>query len=131
MAKNQSSEFWQDHINACDKSDLNQTDYTRFEEKFQSLEKKGAIYLDEVIEGNNDPVTLFKTLERHEYLETFIYRNDSLKFWSTNSISVPSFWDGEVEDGVHFIQNGWYSVQSKEVNKSTYIVVFPIKRKFQ
>lgn len=27
MAKNQSSEFWQDHVDACDKSDLNQTDY--------------------------------------------------------------------------------------------------------
>lgn len=27
MAKNQSKEFWQDHIAACDKSDLNQTAY--------------------------------------------------------------------------------------------------------
>ena len=27
MAKNQSKEFWQGHIAACDKSDLNQTDY--------------------------------------------------------------------------------------------------------
>jgi signal transduction histidine kinase len=110
--------------------DLNQTDYDRFEEKFQSLETESSDYLENLATLQKPPTSLFASAEPHDFLETFIYRNDSLKYWSTNSISVPSFWDGEVEDGVHFIQNGWYNVQSRIVDQTTFIVVFPIKKEF-
>jgi two-component system nitrogen regulation sensor histidine kinase NtrY len=62
----------------------------------------------------------------------YIYHNDSLKLWTSNSAALPLFFDDSLfQKGVVFLENGWYQLARTDFNDSVYISTFKIKNQYK
>ena len=60
-----------------------------------------------------------------------IYRNDSLKYWSSNELPVLGFADIHFPDkGLLHLQNGWYYAQVLEIDNVVFCASFLIKKDY-
>lgn len=110
------------------KNDLGQSEYQRLELKFQSFQE----------ESN----TLLENFAKHKKIESFfkqqvdkphsvlILQEDSLVYWSNNSVNLPDSFKNQIKNGVYFIENGWYSVQVQHKEPYTFIGFVLIKTKY-
>ncbi|MBI5219605.1 MAG: GHKL domain-containing protein [Bacteroidia bacterium] len=74
----------------------------------------------------------FKGLLKEHGLAAFIYENDSLKFWSDNSIPVINKYSGSTfSNKIVFLQNAWYKVLHKTDSNRIIIGLILIKHKYQ
>lgn len=78
----------------------------RAEKAYHQLRQRSEVYIEQIAQQNN-PAISFSDKKFHppDGLTLFIYRNDSLVYWSDNTIE-PEFSD--LRPGVRFFHNGYY-----------------------
>ncbi len=75
----------------------------------------------------------FQELYKQNGIILFIYENDSLIYWSSNSISCPEKLSGKIIRDTDYFgkqKNGWYEVIRKKDFKKIYIGQILIKQKY-
>ncbi len=109
-----------------------------FEKVLWSKERKLKKILEIVSDDKNASVpfsTLHKDIQPHlwqkEGLSVFLYRNDSLVFWSDNNVPAENLYDGNLfsRPFVHY-GNGWFRVLTLERNSLNAIGLILVKNDF-
>lgn len=109
------------------------THIQHFNQDFKQVEKK----LDDALRYVSDDLKVkgldekWVELNPNEAIDIHIYRNDSLKFWSSNQLPIIRF--AEIHfpsEGVVHLQNGWYYSKIREIDDYKVCATFLIKHDF-
>lgn len=102
--------------------DLNELQ-NRFQNKEDALEKHLTIWSQERLD--------FRIKSDQKEFFDFIYRGDSLIFWSNNTLPIERYATIQFPvNGVVRLQNGWYYVKTLENNGFTYCSAFLLSQTF-
>ena len=118
-----------------------ESEASQIQEQFQFKEQQGQEALDEFI-GNYEAVNASGGMEiiPNEQVSTlsnrsiflFRYFNDSLKYWSDNSVPISSsFQNSGLQTGLNLLDNGWYFAILKHKDNSTYISLVLLKHAYK
>src|SRR5690606_16055439 len=103
------------------------------QEKSSKLEKQLTNFIGD-IQAEKNLGKQFEIAQQKSFLDKtdyFIYENDSLKVWTTNSIPLNPIRDTSIQDGnIVRLQNGWYKIESSEKNNLLYMSVMLIKYEY-
>jgi two-component system, NtrC family, nitrogen regulation sensor histidine kinase NtrY len=102
-----------------------------FLKKEQKLRSNVSGFLNEV--GENDSISSIwentRRFRRSDY-HYFLFRNDSLLNWTTNSIPIPNGSESVEASGALLLQNGWYYFVNESKGPYTAVGCFLIKHEF-
>lgn len=117
---------------------LDESTVLEFEERYQ---EKAAQLKSDVLVFKDQIHSLFTEREKFEKAqilanktnsEYFVYVNDSLVLWTDNSISVSNVRnESEINDGIIFLENGWYHISHLHQKDSVFIGIFKVKNQFK
>ncbi len=91
--------------------------------------QQGNLFMDVqdsvMLRKSNDEITLY------DYT-LLIYKNDTLRYWSDNSLQVPTVYDGDVfpERKISLISNAWYETISSTYEDYNLIALIKIKNDY-
>jgi len=116
---------------------ITEDDVRKFEESFQEkcadLDKNLKEFLTG-IENRKSEIERFEFAERYaesKHTDYFIYTNDTLSLWTTNSVPMPTIRDPEIEDGnIVLLANGWYKFEYMTAGERLYVSSLLIKHEY-
>lgn len=108
-------------LNPNIEKDLNRLEYV-FQEKVENLESSIEQFSQSVHSGD-DLEHIWENTRKFRNLgnEYSVFLNDSLIYWTSNTVSVKSSTFSETEKGVILLENGWYYLTTRR--KNDYLIV--------
>lgn len=110
-----------------------ESDARNFQQRFDELQKRQDSELSRAIEKyRNDGLDqMWSGKQPDDDLLIHVYRNDSLKYWSTNELPVLRFADIHFpSEGLNHLQNGWYYTKIKKMDDLIFSSSFLIKTEY-
>ncbi len=99
----------------------------------QAFEKIKGISFQQKDQNRVEPEREFQELYKTNGILLFVYKNDSLIYWSTNSASCPEKLSGKFVQDSGYIEkrkNGWYEVIRKKDDSKVYVGQILIKQQY-
>lgn len=106
----------------------------RYQEKSENLKNDVSKFKTEItkIDGERGKFATAQELSLSTESEYFIYASDSLVLWTDNSVAIPNLQDdSDINDGIVFLENGWYHISRLHQNDSVFIGAFKVKNQFK
>ena len=116
---------------------INGEDVKKFEKAFQDKSAELDDNLKSFLTGiqnresEEERFAFAKEFSTTTHVDYFIYNNDSLTLWTSNSVPISTIRDTNISNGnIVLLANGWYKFEFLTAGSSVYVASMLIKKEF-